>query len=294
MRQNVVLWIVSLLITTGTAYYQRVTGPTYPLEGKAVVDGKPIAYRFERSQSGGEKARVCLSVPGHDVEGVLIWRLFRSGDPWTSVPMMRHGDTLSACLPPQLAAVKLEYVVRLTSLHEDAVLPAGPPVIIRFKGEVPLGILVAHVIAMFGAMLCSTRAGLEIFRRERRYFSLTLWTVGFLVVGGLILGPIVQRYAFGAYWTGWPVGTDLTDNKTLIALIAWAGAVVALKTVPRPGMWVTLAALILIGVFLIPHSLRGSELRPEKSGTGSGIVVSDTTTTDQEDSAGGDELPAFY
>ena len=38
-----------------------------------------------------------------------------------------------------------------------------------------------------------------------------------LAVGGFILGPLVQNYAFGELWTGVPFGWDLTDNKTLIA-----------------------------------------------------------------------------
>jgi hypothetical protein len=50
---------------------------------------------------------------------------------------------------------------------------------------------------------------------------------GLPFVGGLILGPPVQLEAFGALWTGWPFGADLTDNKTLIAVLAWVPAVVA-------------------------------------------------------------------
>ena len=37
-----------------------------------------------------------------------------------------------------------------------------------------------------------------------------------LGLGGMILGPIVQKYAFGAYWTGIPFGHDLTDAKNLV------------------------------------------------------------------------------
>lgn len=84
----------------------------------------------------------------------------------------------------------------------------------------------------------------------------------------MILGPLVQKYAFGAYWTGWPVGTDLTDNKTLIALIGWLAAALALRTVPRPGVWIVLAAVLMLGVFMIPHSLRGSERLASAATTG--------------------------
>ena len=43
-------------------------------------------------------------------------------------------------------------------------------------------------------------------------------------LGGMLLGPFVQKYAFGEFWTGWPNGHDLTDNKTLIMWLVWAAA----------------------------------------------------------------------
>ena len=96
--------------------------------------------------------------------------------------------------------------------------------------------------------------------REQKFKKLILWTIGFLFAGGLILGPIVQLFAFDALWTGWPVGTDLTDNKTAVALLAWVVTGIALRNSHRSKAWVLLAAIITLVVYLIPHSLYGSEL----------------------------------
>jgi hypothetical protein len=76
----------------------------------------------------------------------------------------------------------------------------------------------------------------------------------------MILGPVVQKYAFDAYWTGWPFGTDLTDNKIAVAILSWIAAAVALKKSTNPKRWILAASLITLVVFLIPHSLLGSEL----------------------------------
>jgi len=70
-------------------------------------------------------------------------------------------------------------------------------------------------------MLFGLRVGLELFFRRvdtKYYTGVVLIT---LFVGGLILGPVVQKYAFGAFWAGWPFGHDLTDNKTLFVFIFW-------------------------------------------------------------------------
>ncbi|MFO8175486.1 MAG: hypothetical protein R6T96_14455 [Longimicrobiales bacterium] len=88
-------------------------------------------------------------------------------------------------------------------------------------------------------------------------------------IGGMILGPIVQKHAFGAFWTGWPFGYDLTDNKTLLMWIVWVGVAVLLRKRRDPRDWlarsgVLLAAVVMLTVYVIPHSLQGSEFNYEE------------------------------
>jgi len=112
---------------------------------------------------------------------------------------------------------------------------------------------------MFAAMLTSTRAGLGalLSRREK---ILPWATLSLILVGGLILGAFVQKQAFGAYWTGWPLGWDVTDNKTLIMFIGWLIACLLMNRVKLWRFVIPLAAVITLIVYLIPHSLRGSQL----------------------------------
>jgi hypothetical protein len=79
----------------------------------------------------------------------------------------------------------------------------------------------------------------------------------------MILGPVVQKYAFGAYWTGWPWGTDLTDNKTAVAWLLWVAAFVTHRLGKDVTKLATVAALVTLLVYLIPHSMFGSELKYE-------------------------------
>ena len=85
------------------------------------------------------------------------------------------------------------------------------------------------------------------------------WAFALLILGGFILGPLVQKYAFGVLWSGFPFGGDLTDNKTLVALAFWTAALLAgRKGRPARG-WVLAASVVHLVIYLIPHSLLGSE-----------------------------------
>jgi hypothetical protein len=130
----------------------------------------------------------------------------------------------------------------------------------RFKGPVPLYILLPHILCMFLGLLFSTRTAIEALIKGAKTYKYAIWTLIFLIPGGLILGPMVQKYAFGAYWTGWPFGHDLTDNKTLVMVLAWAFTIYKLKKDPSNRFWPVAAAIIVLVVYLIPHSVLGSQI----------------------------------
>ncbi|HLP18257.1 MAG TPA: hypothetical protein VK470_18505 [Bacteroidota bacterium] len=267
MSRSTLFWILAFVITIVSAYYQRTTGPTYPLSGTAVLDGTSIPYKLDRSHGGESNAVVGIKTGTPGVRGVIEWKRYKTSDAVTRVPMVYDAATgmLSGELPHQPPAGKLEYSVRLESAGASGVLPAEGSTVIRFKGDVPAFVLIPHVIAMFLGMLFASRALLACFKDGGNVKRLTEWTVAALFVGGMLLGPLVQHYAFDAWWTGWPVATDLTDNKTAIAFIAWIVALVAVYRFKNPKTWVAAAAIVTFIVFLIPHSMFGSELKYENT-----------------------------
>jgi hypothetical protein len=174
--------------------------------------------------------------------------------------MTRNGEYLEASLPRQPKAGKLEFSVEVVRGDAVAMIPAAEPLIIRFKGDVPIWVLIPHVLAMFTAMLLSTRAGLETLTATPRFRLYATLTMIVLAIGGFILGPIMQWYAFDLWWTGWPFDSDMTDNKTLVAFLGWVVAVVAARKSARPAPWIIAAAILMLAVYLIPHSAFGTEL----------------------------------
>jgi len=270
MKRSLVAWLAAFVITAASAYFQRVTGPTYPVSGSCAIGDTVIGFTFERSHSSSSHAIVRLAVPDTLVAGQLVWRRFGTDDPWTREELVREGTGLTGTLPAQPPAGKIEYRVMLRRGEESAVLPADAPVVVRFKGDVPPAVLVSHIALMFAGMLFSTRAGLTLLTREERTGFLIAMTILCLGAGGLVLGPVVQKYAFGAFWTGWPFGTDLTDNKTVAALAAWTAAALMRRRVRHPRLWAAAAAVITLAVYMIPHSLFGSQLDYGRTRRGDG------------------------
>jgi uncharacterized membrane protein len=254
---SVLLWILAFVLTVVTFVYQRVTGPTYPVKGNETLKGKEISYNLYRSYSEYKNMPVKITAPDREVTAFLNYRRYKTDDEWTEVEMTREGETLSAAVPGQPTAGKVEYTIGVTIDNEHFILNKGKSVVARFKKDVPAIFLILHIIFMFLAIIFALRTLMEALRKEGNYSWLVNWTLAIVFVGGMILGPIVQNYAFGDLWTGFPFGFDLTDNKVLIAVICWVAAFFLKK---KSKWWVVLAAVVMIVIYLIPHSVLGSEL----------------------------------
>jgi hypothetical protein len=258
--KTIVFWTLAFLITAGSAYYQRITGPTYPTSGISSFQGKEIKYKFDRSCDTSKTVSVKLENVDPTLKGFIEYRRYNTTDDKTLVPMNNDNGTLSAEFPSEkdrsfrIPAQKFEYKVLLVKEDQKSEIPQQP-VVLRYKGDVPLFILLIHVIIIFAAMLVSTRAGLEFFNKEANFKKFALWSLAIMTLGGMVMGPIVQKYAFGELWTGIPFGIDLTDNKTLIAWMAWLVAAVASFRSKNPGRWVLGAAIVTLIIFSIPHSV---------------------------------------
>ena len=247
-----VYWIFAIVITLALSIYQRMTGPTYPQ--KVTIELRGESYQIKLPRSGVQQDEI-LKLPEltGPVPMSLHYRQYPTTNDFTTVDFQLKDGAWQANLPVQPVAGKLQYY--LTVDGKDYL--KDEPVVIRFRNDVPAYILIPHILLMFGAMLFAVYTLLLVLMRQE-YRRWLMITVGTLFVGGFVLGPLVQHAAFGPWWAGFPYGTDLTDNKTLISFLFFLAALATIKW--KYNKWVVvLAVLMMIAVFTIPHSAYGSE-----------------------------------
>ena len=274
--KRVILWTVAVIITLSAAIFQRQTGPTYPKKADVTVNGETYRIKLVRSLGLDERPVIRMAIYDETVTARLYQKRFKTDDEYSVteftyrvIPInsfvmnkifgMDEMKGLFAAVPQQPPAGKLQYFIEITDNSGTQMLFKDNPIVIRFKDAVPGWALIPHIFLMFFAMMLSTLAGLMAFtgdKAQRRYGIITLIM---LFTGGMILGPIVQYYAFGEFWTGVPFGMDLTDNKTLVAVLFWILAVAMNWRRQRP-VYTIVAAIVLLLIYSIPHSMFGSEL----------------------------------
>jgi hypothetical protein len=271
-----IYWILAFVITIGAAYYQRKTGPTYPKSAEVTVNSTVYDIKLIRSISLDRDPEVRLAITDTTASAKLYFRRFPTNEEY-QVSEFRYKETkmfkgLAAAVPQQPEAGKLQYYYEITDSKGTVTYSKENPIVVRFKGGVPAFVMIPHILMMFIAMLFSTLAGLMALGKNPLFRKYTMWTLILFTAGGLVLGPVVQKYAFGDLWTGIPFGWDLTDNKTLIAFVFWLLAYIMNRKKERP-VYTVIAAVVLLLVYSIPHSLFGSELNYQSGEVTQGIIM---------------------
>jgi hypothetical protein len=280
------LWVLAALLTLATFLYQDQTGPTQPIERSFQTAKGVVHTKFLRSENIGTDLTVMLLDPiPSGVTAQVKYRRYASDDSFKTVSMTpmtttvsRRGSTqdvggIGVKLPslPERAG-KYEYFVYISDGSGAPVSITGDaPIYARYKGAVPTPVLLVHILVIFVSMMFALRTVMESMRKDGDYVWMIWATLGSLLLGAFVMGPLVQWYAFNVWWSGIPFGFDWTDNKVLAELVAWVFALV-MNTGGRRARWsVWLAGIVTLAVYFIPHSVFGSEYN-YRSGTGRGTT----------------------
>ena len=250
-------WLLAIVITLVLSVYQRITGPTQPKYITVELNGENYKQKLPRSGVQQDEVVKLKGLPA-DVKAQLHYRCCPTSDEYSTIEFVWQDSILQAALPVQPVAGKLQYYITVSG--QD--YAADEPIVIRFRNDVPAAILVPHILLMFASMLFAIYTLLLTVTRKgyRKWLKTTVIT---LFIGGFVFGPLVQHAAFGHWWTGFPFGTDLTDNKTLLSFFVFAAALATLKW--KHNLWVVVVAvLFMVAIFCVPHSAFGSEYDYEK------------------------------
>lgn len=275
MMKPIYCWLLAIIITLAAVFFQRDTGPT-----------KPVTFSFSNNDTSTANLIICprslvrsdsdmtdlrITVKGENIDSAtLYYKRYPTSDSLRTVhPSIEVTDgnlLITAQIPTQPTAGKIEYRIDIT--FSDSNFFSSENVILRFRNNVPAPIMILHILFMYLSLLLSVVTGLYVFvvshTKRVAYNKYALATLLAFLLGGFVFGPLLQYYAFGVYWSGWPLGGDLTDNKTLFAFIIWLAVLLPnLFTRVRNSKYsrylYLFATLVTLAIFIIPHSANGSE-----------------------------------
>ncbi len=183
--KRVIIWVLAFVLTILFAYYQRVTGPTYPVTERFTYAGKTIKFQYPRTHSTNSDAVVKVVMPDTMVYGFVYQRVYPLNTGYTALHLRRVGDTLIGLITQLPPAGKMQYYVGLYKGKDTVYTGKAKPVVIRFKGDVPTGILLTHILFMFFALFLGVTAGLLALVDDMSFRKVQIWSFILLIIGNL-------------------------------------------------------------------------------------------------------------
>ena len=234
-----------------------------PIENAVVGTDAPVSATIEVSE---------------DITAVRLFLYYTAGDAPQEVvqlEFLESGDYFGA-IPSQKRGTKVEYYLEARAGRDLAVrVPKEterPGFTFIYKGTANQAVLVVHIVLLFVALLLFLLCGFLAFRAlTHRRVVVDIPRLGFLgtvifFISAFPLGMIVAFQRYGTPWMGFPVGGDLTGNKSIVILLYWVAASLLyrgsiMKRDPardlfgrKPLPYIYLVGVILVVViYLIPH-----------------------------------------
>lgn len=192
-----------------------------------------------------------------------------------------QGLTYRVIVPNQGRGSEFSYFFQLEDPSGDklATVPASTPdkkgnhLWLRFEGSRFTTLLIVHIALMFGGFLLMVMAFMTSLENvhakpiKTRLGKQVLWATIILFLGTFPIGIWLEYQVYATYWTGIPLGRDLTDSKALIVFIYWLFLLIVLKgsalaanpnrdlVKPAAARYLTIIGVLLsMALYLIPHS----------------------------------------
>lgn len=274
--------ILALLLTLVLLFIARQLAMVQPRWFEATMNGITLSHLNPgKAPQNQQMTMESKAAPlGSDQKVVLRYNSGAQGS-WESMEMLPSGSnpaSLSISLLGKPKGSRLFYFIEVRDISGNVLANLGTqanPLRLRFEGTVPGYLIGPHIFCMFAGAFFSFLAlfgAVSLLRNRGDMNSVAKnvgWATLFTFIGGIPLGIMVARAAVGGTgWGGFPLGNDITDNKTLLILLYWLVLVILgkgsifqnnpgtnLVKASTFGKLTLIGFILVLGLYLIPHSI---------------------------------------
>lgn len=216
---------------------------------------------------------IAVSPNVRDIETYVYYRTLPSGSLKTIEMQLADGHGFAE-IPTMRRGTRVEYFIEARGDNDLAlrVPSSGKGFKLIFQARPQPILLISHIALMILSLAIFISSGLlALTGIRKRRASPAIARAGFVglvifFISAIPLGMVVAYQTFGTPWSGFPVGNDLTDNKSLAIIVYFTVSSILYRgslfrndpsrdRLPIRAMpWVYLLGVILtLALFAIPH-----------------------------------------
>lgn len=253
MKQSIILWIATIVVTFSAGYIQRVESPRYPINGTIDLITGVVSFSFAKTASSKYDYKVWVADNCQSLNGTLLWKK-QTDAAWNTLPMKssNNNGTLYAYIPKQPPLKKVEYRVKLTERDSTVYAPVEKAATLEFLGNVPSQISMFYFITLFAGLLLAIRTGFEVFKESPRLRLYTIFTTISFFCFTLIFSTVKKGCELGIIGkTQTAPISDIFSIGSVLLFAWWILAMILIFNTKKARLWASIASIGTLLIFFL-------------------------------------------
>jgi len=245
MKNEIILWLSSIVIVFLIGYVKNVTDKDYPITGTFGIEGKKVSYKLDKVSYNKSSYKNIIISDIKGLEGKLIW----IHDDVKNENVFNAIDRGLQCEIPKLKpGQKIKYKVILTYFNKTYEIPEKDFVTLTYWGNIPSPVDILHFILLYGGLLLSLRCLLELFNKNKNLKKYAVVTCILFITLTILIHPLYNSYKLGALNKYIPTVTDLLEPYFVGITILWIVGTILIfykKNINTVTIFITSATIVL-------------------------------------------------
>ena len=218
MKNQIILWLSSLVILFLIGYVKNVTSQDYPITGTFGIEGRKVSYKLDRVSFDKTSYKNIIISDIKGVQGKLIWS---KNDLQYESEFKEIDRGLTVEIPNLKPGQQIKYKVILTHLDKRFEIPEKDFVTLTFWGNIPSPVNIINYILLYAGLLMSIRCVLELFDNNKNLKKFIVIVCIFFITLTILIHPLYNSYKFGAINKKIPNILELLEPFYLVIMLLW-------------------------------------------------------------------------
>ena len=248
MKNEIILWVSSLIIVFLIGYMKSVTDKDYPVTGTFGIEGKKVSYKLDK---------VCFDKTSYknyiisDIKGVKAHFLIIKERQQKNISYNEIDRGLKVEIPNFKPGEKINYRIIIGYNKDIFEIPKNGYITLTFWGNIPSPVSILYFILLYTGLLMSIRSLFEAFTKKAHLKKFVLINCTLFITLLIIVYPLYNTYKLGAMNHFVPPISDLVNPLLVLTLCVWIMAAVIIFNTKFIRTATTLAACTTFLIYFL-------------------------------------------
>jgi len=250
MKQQLILWLSSIILAFFIGYTRNVTDENYPVTGTLGIDGQKVSYKLDRIHYGEKPHRLIILTGLLKIKGEF---LYKTDAIETLLPLIEGKENYYVDIPPLQPVSQIEYKIIIRYNNKSFEIPDGSYIKMIFAGYIPPSINILYFFLLYSGLLLAVRLVFELVNKKKLIKKYIVIATSVFIILTIIITPLRNSYKLGAINNYIPELTDIINPLLVLLVILWiAGSVLIFSKRPPELIVILLFTATLIIFFFVP------------------------------------------